>query len=122
MRYLAFALLFVAGCSTPQPALELSDNYASNNIVVAAYVPVGTDAATALTHMSAAGFTCKIERGKTFSMSKGTIPIGEFGPMDIVWCDKQQESPVARRWRVILVLDEQDKVKGHSVTTGLVGP
>lgn len=90
--------------------------------MVESYVPSGTDAATAVKLMSDAGFTCKIERGKTFAMSKGTAPIGEVGPMDFVWCDKQQGSPVARRWQVILILDEKDKVKEHSVTTGLVGP
>ena len=117
-----FALLLVAGCSSSQPKLELSDNTASNIAVVASYIPAGTDSAAALKKMSDAGFTCKIERNKTFAMSKGTTPIGEVGPIDCVWCDKQQGSPVARRWQVILILDEEDKVKDHSVSTGLVGP
>ena len=122
MRYMILALLVMAGCSSSQPKLELSDNTASNIAVVASYIPTGTDSATALKQMSHAGFTCKIERGKTFAMSKGTTPIGEIGPMDFVWCDKQHGSPVARRWQVILILDEEDRVKDHSVTTGLVGP
>ena len=122
MRHLTILLLFIAGCASQKPLLELTDNTASNNAAVAAYVPVGTDAATAATRMSDAGFTCKIERNKTFSMSKGSTPIGEVGPMDFVWCDKQQGNTVARRWQVILILDDKDKVKEHSVTTGLVGP
>ena len=110
----------MSGCNKSN--LVLSDNTASNIAVVASYIPTGTDSATALKQMSDAGFTCKIERNKTFAMSKGTTPIGEVGPMDFVWCDKQQGFPVARRWQVILVLDEEDKVEDHSVSTGLVGP
>ena len=122
MRYMILGLLLIAGCSSMGPHLELSDNTASNIAVVASYVPAGTDAPTAIKRMSEAGFTCKIERNKTFSMSKGSTPIGEVGPMDFVWCDKQQGSTVARRWQVMLILDDKDKVKEHSVTSGLVGP
>ena len=122
MRYIILALLLAAGCSNTAPKLVLSDNTGSNVAAVASLIPTGTDATTASRQMSDAGFTCKIERSKTFAMSKGTTPIGEVGPMDFVWCDKQQGSPVARRWQVILILDEEDRVKDHSVTTGLVGP
>jgi hypothetical protein len=122
MRYMILALFLIAGCSSLKPKLELSGNTASNIAVVASYIPSGTDSATAFNQMSDAGFTCKIERNKTFAISKGTTPIGAVGPMDFLWCDKQQGNPVARRWQVILILDEEDKVKDHSVSTGLVGP
>ena len=122
MRHMILALLLMAGCTSSKPKLELSDDTASNIATVASYIPVGSHSATVIKQMSDAGFTCKIERNKTFAMSKGTTPIGEVGPMDFVWCDKQQGKPVARRWQVILILDEEDKVKDHSVSTGLVGP
>ena len=125
MKQIAYTMmicLLCVGCSSSKPKLELSDNTASNIAVVASFIPTGTDYATAFKQMSDAGFTCKIERNKTFAMSKGTTPIGEVGPIDFVWCDKRQGTPVARRWQVILILDEEDKVKDHSVSTGLVGP
>ena len=120
MKYILIGVLFLAGCNASK--LELTDNTASNISAVASCIPTGTDAATAVSRMSDAGFTCKIERSKTFAMSKGTTAIGEVGPMDFVLCDKQQGSPVARRWQVILILDKEDKVMEHTVTTGLVGP
>ena len=122
MRYLILALLLFAGCTSTNSKLQLSDNTAGNVAAVAAYVPTGTDVATATKRMTDAGFTCKIERNKTFAMSKGTTPIGDVGPMDFVWCDKQQGNPVARRWQVILILDKENKVNDLSVSIGLVGP
>ena len=122
MRYLILALLLFAGCTSTNSKLQLSDNTAGNVSAVAAYVPTGTDVATATKRMTDAGFTCKIERNKTFAMSKGTTPIGDVGPMDFVWCDKQQGNPVARRWQVILILDKENKVNDLSVSIGLVGP
>ncbi len=115
-----FGALFVIGCNAPQ--LSLSDNTASNVAAIQSHVPTRTDASMAIELMSDEGFTCNIERNAKFTVSKGTSPVGVAGPMDFVWCDKQKGSPVARRWQVILVLDKEDKVKEHSVTTGLVGP
>ena len=38
--------------------------------------------------------------------------------MNLVWCDKQYDSANARCWHVVLILDDEDKVKDHGVTTG----
>jgi hypothetical protein len=120
MKYIVLILLLIAGCNSPE--LELSDNTASNVSAVAAYIPVGTDSTTAIKRMSDADFACTIERDKTSSISKGTSIVGRVGPVDFIYCDKQQGIPVVHRWQVTLILDDKDKVKDYSVTTGLVGP
>ncbi len=102
--------------------LNLSDNSTENIKIVRAYVPIGTSASDAIKKMEVAGLKCSVERGKKANLNKGNVEVGQVGPMDFIWCDKQEKGIVVRRWQVILVLDKADTVKDYGVTTGLVGP
>ncbi|MEM7184549.1 MAG: hypothetical protein AAF518_26870 [Spirochaetota bacterium] len=123
-RYLILALPFVLGCSSPNPKLKLSDNTPSNVAVVSAYVPKGTDNLTAIRYMSNVGFTCKIERDETFMMHKGLDPVGVAGSIDFVLCRCYESHGlfVSKLYQVILILDNEDKVKDHHVSYGWIGP
>jgi hypothetical protein len=91
--------------TTAQAAeLKLSDNSTANNKTVRDYVPVGTSISDAIKKMEAAGLKCSVERGKKATLNKGNIEVGAVGPMDFIWCDKQEMGIVVRRWQVILVL------------------
>lgn len=102
--------------------LNLTDKSTENNKIVRDYIPVGTSVSDAIKKMEAAGLRCSVERGKKATLNKGNVEVGQVGPMDFIWCDKQEKGIVVRSWQVILVLDNTDKVKDYGVTTGLVGP
>jgi len=102
--------------------LKLSDNSNDNNKIIRDYIAVGTVASDAIKKMEMAGLKCSLELGKKATLNKGNVEAGQVGPMNFIWCDKQEKGIVVRRWQVILVLDSSDKVKDYGVTTGLVGP
>lgn len=102
--------------------LSLTDDNKNNLSEVTLYVPIGTSSAKAIQLMSDAGFTCKLLRNEQAMLSKGDEAIGEVGPIDFIWCDKHRGGVVACRWKVILILDEQDNVADHRVKTDLIGP
>jgi hypothetical protein len=115
----ALTLLFT---TTHAAELKLTDNSTENNKIVREYIPVGTPVSYAVKKMETAGLRCLVERGKKATLNKGNVKIGQAGPMDFIWCDKQEQGIVVRRWQVIIVLDNTDKVKDYGVSTGLVGP
>lgn len=117
---IVIAALALAGCAAPR--LELSGSNAHNVDALEAYVPVGMDTDRVLDRMSDAGFTCKVGRCMPGRLSADAAAAGEGAPIDFVWCEKQIDAPVARRWQVMLLLDGRDRVAGHGVTTETLEP
>ncbi len=70
--------------------LKLSDDSNQNITVVRNYIPVGTPVSDAVKKMEAAGLRCTVERGKTATLHEGNVEVGQAGPMDFIWCDKQK--------------------------------
>jgi hypothetical protein len=114
---LGILILFLGSA---QAELKLSENTNENERIIKEFIPTGTLAQESIKKMEGTGFTCKLERGFTARLHKGNTEIGEVGPVDIVWCDKQQrDGLVTRKWQVILFLDQNDKIIDHSITTEL---
>jgi hypothetical protein len=102
--------------------LKLSDNSNENNRIVRNYIPVGTSVPDAIKKMEAAGLQCSVGRGQKATLNKGNVEVGQTGPTDFIYCNKQEKGIIVRRWQVTLVLDKTDKIKDYGVSTGLIGP
>ena len=97
---------------------DLTEDRSDNLTRLAEFLPMGTPMTNAIQKMENEGFACHLYRKCDVPLMKGTTPIGHTGELDFIWCEKPLPKDSTRRWLVILILDDTDCVKDHSVTTG----
>lgn len=116
--------IILVSCGCAQSKLKLSGNKIKDEKIIREYIPLGTLAKEGIMKMERARFTCSMEVGRSADISKRNKRVEQTGPMDFVWCDKKKREGlfVIRRWQVILILDQNDRIKNYIVTTGLIGP
>jgi len=112
-------ILLTILCGTAYAAqLDLAENRSDNLTRLAEFLPIGTPMTNAVEKMKGEGFACHVYRNCDVPLMKGTTPIGHTGELDFIWCEKPLSKDSTRRQNAVLILDDSNCVKYHSLTTG----
>ena len=125
-RYLEMLLLncalLVFGCQHSQRSgqtTEIRDNQEMQEKLVA-LIPPGTPIEQAKRLMENEGFVCTCEKNETFISHDGS----RFANRTFLLCDRYDRQPrslVSRRWQIAL-MEQDERVAGVAVSSGLSGP